>query len=455
MKVCPQRTFGGPTRSISAIFSRARQLRGEATWVIAGQTIGASGALVGVRLLTGILSPTTYGEFALGMTIATLLNQAIFGPLTNGVTRFYSPAVEKNDLGSYLHAARRLVAAATCIVIGLLAIGLGGCIISHRERWIPLLIATVSFAVLSGYNSLLSGVQNAARQRSVVALHQGFETWTRFLCAALLVIIFGDSSSLAMEGYTVGIITILISQAAFFRKRIGRRSGADHSLVWRRMIFSYSWPFCSWSIFTWAQLSSDRWALALFGTTSNVGLYAALYQIGAMPIALGTTMMAQLLAPIFFQRAGDGNDPDRNAAVHTLTFRITAAIVALTLVLVAVTAYFHHVIFRTFVSPAFSSVSSLMPWMVLSSGLFSAGQTLELSIMSQMRTRSLLAVKIVTSSLAVLLNLAGAHWFGISGVVAAEVFFAASYCGWVATIFRNVAHRVASLDAMRGIPCES
>jgi len=81
----------------------------EGFWIVLGQVMMVTGSLVGVRLLTELLSPSSYGELALGMTIATLVNQTILGPLGGGVTRFYAPAIEYGDLSGYLNAARKLV----------------------------------------------------------------------------------------------------------------------------------------------------------------------------------------------------------------------------------------------------------------------------------------------------------------------------------------------------------
>ena len=86
---------------------RFRRLFKEGIWIALGQVMAMLGLLVGVRLLTELLDPAAYGELALGMTLAILANQIIFGPLGGGVARFYAPAVEQGDLGSYLSAVRR------------------------------------------------------------------------------------------------------------------------------------------------------------------------------------------------------------------------------------------------------------------------------------------------------------------------------------------------------------
>src|SRR5688572_23523832 len=85
---------------------RLLSLSREGVWLVLGQVAAVAGSLVGIRLLTELLAPASYGELTLGLTIATLLNQTILGPLVNGVSRFYAPASEAAELNSLLKAVR-------------------------------------------------------------------------------------------------------------------------------------------------------------------------------------------------------------------------------------------------------------------------------------------------------------------------------------------------------------
>ena len=80
--------------------------------------MAVAGSLASVRLLTELLNPAQYGELALGMTLATLVNQVIMGPICSGTLRYYSIASEQNDLRAYWHAVGRL----TLWSIGIIAV---------------------------------------------------------------------------------------------------------------------------------------------------------------------------------------------------------------------------------------------------------------------------------------------------------------------------------------------
>lgn len=411
---------------------RFRRLSKEGFWVVLGQVIAVIGSLVGVRILTELLTPAAYGELALGMTVATLTHQTIIGPLSNGATRFYAPAQEQDDLGGYLCAVRRLVSSATAGIVFIIFLTVTGLLVAGQVVWVPMAVVALIFSIVSGYNSILSGIQNAARQRSIVAIHQGAESWLRFLFAAGLVLWLGNNSTVAMVGYAVAVLPVLVSQYVFFQKIVTNGgTGLDKEVTWREQIWKYSWPFSVWGVFTWAQQVSDRWALGLFATTQDVGLYAVLFMLGYSPILTVTGVMTQFLAPILYQRAGDGSDRRRNANVISLGFRLTGFVLGVTAVVFFMAHLFHNQIFRVLVAREYVAVSYLLPWMLLGGGVLAAGQTIALNLMSQMRTRDIMVAKIATALLGVLSNLAGAYWFGITGIVMAGVLISLLYFGWM------------------------
>jgi hypothetical protein len=61
--------------------------------------------------------------------------------------------------------------------------------------------------------------------------------------------------------------------------------------------------------------------------------------------------------------------------------------------------------------------------MVLSAGLFACGELLATVLMTGLRTKRLSTVKIVTALVGIGLNVAGAYWLGLRGVVFASLGF--------------------------------
>lgn len=403
------------------------------------------GSLVGVKLLTSLLTPDAYGELALGMTIATFVNQILFGPLGGGITRFYAPAVEQGDINGYIYAVKKLVLFATAIIVLLVVFSITGLIVAGQTQWIMITVSALVFAILSGYCANLIGILTAARQRSIVAMHQGIDPMLRSLIAAGLLLWLGITSTVAMVGYAIAALFILGSQLFFFQKyvltqTITLRAPED----WQAKILNYSWPLAFWGLFSWARLVSDRWALMLFSTTQDVGLYAVLYQLGFYPISLITGVAVQFLAPVFYQWAGDASDGRRTAKVNSVSWRLTGLTLAFTGVAFTATFLFHVQIFHIFVAKEYSPVSHLLPWLLLAGGVFAASQTMALNLMSQMKTHVMMVATITTSLLGVMLNFSGACWFGIEGIIFANVFFSILYSVWLAILSRRIVQTVVT-----------
>jgi O-antigen/teichoic acid export membrane protein len=411
-------------------------------WIALGQAAAVLGALVGVRILTGVLPPDAYGRLALGMTVATFVNQTVLGPLSSGATRFFAPAREAGTLGSYLIAVKDLLLRATGGVILIASVLCLGFVALGRAEWIGLGLAALCFALLSGYNGVLNGMQNAARQRAVVALHQGLASWARFLLAAGFVVWLGGRSTTAMLGYALAILIVLASQGWFFRRTLAsycdvRQRTPSHAHGWKTDLLAYAWPLAIWGIPTWARLASDRWALQMFSSTEDVGRYAVLYQLGCYPVMIVTSLMVQLVYPVFFQRAGDASDASRLQHVYRLNRRLTAGTLLLTAVVALLVYGLHDGIFRVLVASQYRAVSALLPGMVMAGGLYATGELAAVSLLSGMNTRALLAPKIVSAVAGVLLNVLGAAWWGTPGVVGAAVFAAGVYLVWVLLVIEH------------------
>lgn len=419
--------------------SRLRRLAKEGGWIVVGQIATVAGALVLVRVLTEYLGPEQYGQLALGLTVAGLVNQIVMGGIAAGIGRFYSIAAEKRDLGDYLHATRRLLAYATVAVVAIGLLLMASLYWSGYSQWIGLAAAALVFSVLSGYNNTLSGVQNAARQRAIVAFHGGLDAWLKILLAMGAVLWLGASSTAVVIGYACSSLLITVSQLIFLRRTIPRQH--IHTLnrqQWMHQMWAYSLPFSTWGVFTWMQQASDRWALQAFASTSDVGQYAVLFQLGFTPIALITGMAVSFLGPVLYQRAGDATDHARNANVHRLGWRMSHLSLIVTLLGFAITFALHERLFGLLVAPEYRGSSHLLPWVVLAGGIFAAGQMLALKLMSEMKSSTMTTAKIVTALIGILLNVIGAALAGMQGVIGALVAFSGIYFVWMAVLARRL-----------------
>jgi O-antigen/teichoic acid export membrane protein len=301
--------------------------------------------------------------------------------------------------------------------------------------------AALVFSVLSGYNSTLNGVQNAARQRAVVAFHGGIDAWLKILLGLGAMLSLGATSLALVIGYSCSSLLVMVSQL-FFLRRIFSQTGAPPGIKNRfvQQMWAYSWPFSAWGIFSWMQQVSDRWALQAFVSTADVGQYAVLFQIGYTPVALVTTMAMTFLGPILYQRAGDAMDCARNTHVHRLGWQMAIISLLVTFFGVIFAFVMHEWIFRLLAAASYRKFSYLLPWLVLAGGLFAAGQILALKLMSEMKSVKMVSAKIFTALLGLSFNIYGASEAGVPGVVSALVAFSLVYLAWMILLASKMPH---------------
>lgn len=410
--------------------------------MVIGQIATVAGSLVLVRVLTKYLSPSQYGELALGLTLAGLINQVVMGGVNAGINRFYSIAAEKQDLEGYLGGSRRLMGYATGVVLLMGLALLAGLWCWGYAQWMGLAVAVLIFSVLGGYNSALSGIQNAARQRAIVAFHGGFDAWLKIGLAVAVITWLGHSSTAVVIGYIFSTVIITLSQLVFLRRTIRVRKhnpAQDHE--WMRQMWLYSMPMTTWGAFTWMQQASDRWALQTYASTTEVGQYAVLFQLGYTPSAIAAGLVMNFLGSIIFQRAGDGTDPLRNANVHRISWQMAQLALAATVIGFALAFALHGWLFGWLVAAQYREISYLLPWMVMAGGLFAAGQALTLKLMSEMKSAEMTTAKISTALLGIIFNVIGAAYGGIQGVVAALIAFATLYFVWMAVLAMNLSKK--------------
>jgi len=288
----------------------------------------------------------------------------------------------------------------------------------------------------------MDGMQNAARQRVVVAWHDGLAPWLRFFTAVALISLLGAVSQVAMFGYGLASAVVLASQCLFFRRRIlvldKTQANLDEARTWGRKMYNYGWPFAMTGIFAWVHASSDRWALQTFATTKSVGFYAVLYQIGYYPISLFANMVTQLVTPVVFSLAGDGSDTTRMQKVRELNKNMVLATLGLTGVATLVAAILHRQIFALFVPSEYLGVSQFLPWMTCAGGVYAASQMAMLLILSGMNTKQIVSFRILGGVLGISLNVVGAWIWGLNGVVGAILIWAVFYLLWMLRLWSTL-----------------
>ena len=145
----------------------------EAAAVGAGQVMAALASIASIRILTELLRPEDFGKLAVAFTVAALPQLFVLSPIGMACVRYYAPSCEGGYVAAFVRSMLTLCGAGTLVLAVIGAAAWAGLLASGRSAWIPDLRAAMVYAWLGSVSSLLDGVQNAGRQRVIVALHQG------------------------------------------------------------------------------------------------------------------------------------------------------------------------------------------------------------------------------------------------------------------------------------------
>lgn len=450
------------------IFQKGKESGGEFAWVTIGQVVAVLGGLVGVRMLTELMSPEAYGELALGMTIATLFQQISFGPFGQATLRFYPPAREKNSVLDLEQDALQIGKLLATILVAVVAFVTGGLWISGRPDWATLFLIAFFFSLFQGVNNVVNGIQNAARYRIVVAWHKGAFEWLRFLVAAGLIWLLTGESWVALTGYVFAAAIICVSQFVLYWRKIrqpavqreraadvhsaevecavGNAGGGEMSVEerddgpenrdqdWGRRLWDYGSPFAIWGIFTWVHIASDRWALQAFSGQKAVGLYAVLYQLGFYPLTFVSSIVSKFISPILYEKAGDASSEERVRSAYKLNYWITGGTVLATVAATGGAYLLHPIVFQIFVGEEYRAASDLLPYMTLAGGLYATSQVVGLLLMSRAESKRLIVPKVATALIGGGLNVAGSYWYGVEGVILGLIAFSLINIAWTLSV---------------------
>jgi len=392
------------------------------------------GALVLVRVLTEYLEPDEYGQLALGLTIAGLVNQVVMGGVVAGIGRFYSIATEKGDLWGYLRATRRLLLIATLAVIGLGVILIAGLAATGLHHWLFLALAALVFSILTGYNSALNGIQNAARQRAIVALHGGMNAWLKIGLAVGFMLWFGTNSVAVVLGYALSAFFVTFSQLFFLKRLINRQGGScDHATneSWISQMWMFSWPMVAGGLFNWGYYASQRWALELFVSTAEVGKFYALTQIAYTPIVLAGSLFMSFMTPILYARVGDPRNHARVANVRLIVFRIAGIGLGATLLIAGIAVVTHDWVFRWLVAEQYREISALMPLIVIAAGLLQSSIALGTILATTNQTKLVLPLAICGQTIIIIANFLFAWEWGVNGLIMSMLGGAVLHFSWM------------------------
>ncbi|MBC8459599.1 MAG: lipopolysaccharide biosynthesis protein [Deltaproteobacteria bacterium] len=360
----------------------AFRLRYEALWVFIGQFGIAMGVLFGVKILTQVLDPLEFGRLALANTVVLLIGTNLFGPLGQGLMRFWSISQERNQVEEFVFTSNRYAGFLMLIMLGASLVSLSFLPFRRWDDWPVLIAISLIVGALTGYLGLRLSVFLAARKRKIVALVNTGTAFLNPLIALFFVILIVSDADCVMWGYFVAVLIMVCAVEYWYRKTLDHalRSSAPienpktESGSLGKEILTFSWPFCVWGIFGWIHQSCDRWSLQAFHGPDVVGAFSVIAVLAVYPLIFGANFLSNLFLPIAYDRAGNLTSSTSIQSANKVLYLMTAAYVIGASILILVFLFFHSEVVLLMSNVNYTEFSSLLPGLTAAWAFFYLGQ---------------------------------------------------------------------------------
>jgi O-antigen/teichoic acid export membrane protein len=139
-----------------------------------------------------------------------------------------------------------------------------------------------------------------------------------------------------------------------------------------------------------------------------------------MPVIIGMGALSTIYTPIIFKYS---DTIDAQIVVkRLLLFLIVAAFCG-----ALFSVQYGEKIIEAVVSTKYVSVASYLPWIILSSAIYSAGDIMAIMLMAQKKILNLTTIKISSSVMGLFLNGLGAYLYGLPGIIGASLLYGIFY----------------------------
>jgi len=391
----------------------------EFTWVVVGRLSSLLGSVILVKLLTHSLDLNEYTQITLGLTVCNFFTQVIMGALGQGIGRVYVDAAARSDFSSFKKALfninKIVILLYGCLITAALMVG----VLFDLQQWIPFALALILYSYVYGLNDIAAGLQNLARNRKQSVLAGLVEVVVKLSLIYGLMRVFDLSILTVVIIYVLASLIALVYQVRVFEMldTLPAKDADDkRSSDWRQKIFLIFTPAAFAGIFVWLQQASDKWALNYFHGSESVAQYTVVYQLGYAPFLIGMGVVMSLLTPVIYKTQ------QRLIMKKLLIFVL--GITALGMVFSM--AYFES-LFAFVVDIRYVAASKYLPFMLVSAGLFQAGEIVSSQMMGENRNNDIVKVKIMAACVNVVLNMLGAYLYGIPGIVGSMIVFGLVY----------------------------
>jgi len=396
-----------------------RQFLQQLSWAAFGQIATAVGLLVGIRLMTEYVPPSTYGNVTFLMSLTTFAYSLFSVPLFQAALRLY-PNVQISGEEELLRftvlelAKKAMVYTSVLIIMGGAAFGS----LTGNPRWFGLLLSAI--LVVDVLKMLETGLLNAARKQREFAFWNISETWGRPVCAIILINHFQASAGMIIFGYFCASALVFLYFRPKGRPTKGEASMGDMERQRHRVlvkdIYQYALPLVPSALVSGVNSLSDRYIIGGALGFEQLGIYAAASSLMIRPFIIACGVIEQSVRPIYFDSVASESSDSKFILRKWILFASGICVSGILLVV-----GLRHQIVNLVLAPKYRSIVDLLPWLALGYACYSISFIYENVLYAYKKTVVIFKINTFMSVITVFTTLIMIYTFGLLGAAMSVV----------------------------------
>lgn len=310
-------------------------------------------SLLGIFVITRILTPQEYGLYALALSLMSLCQSALFSWSDVGIKRFLERAVVR---GQVAVLAATVYSGLGVGAVVLVVLGCAGLAFSPNTPGIATLLVIGSAAVIARqFSQVAKSFQLAALARNRFLLMDCSENVISLAAGLALCWYAGMGAAGIMLGMLAGALVVVAYDVRSF---LGRLRGGLIDLRLQREVIGFAAPIAAVFFAEYIVASADRWLIEYFLGSHALGIYAVAYNVADRAVSAVFVALAVASYPLVMQAF----ERDGAHAARMQALRYAELLMALSLPAIGGFIVVSQRLAAIFTGPAYAAeVAPLMP----------------------------------------------------------------------------------------------
>lgn len=369
--------------------------------------------IVYIPIVSFFLSPAEFGKASLFLMLMSFSSQLFYGPVSNGINRFYYEAVEKSETDSFFSAIEKIILRISAIVflILLLLYEFSSILEDFSVLEMGLIYVVIVFF---GIYVLYNGVLGVQRQRPKQMVLEIFANMSKLLSIFLIFKLLFRSNVSVILSSLVSLVIAFFLLIYLLKYRFAKVTTKSSVSSFYSSIVKFAVPYALWAPFLTGYFMSDRFLIKHFMSLKDVGNYSIQYQLTFSSMQLLSALMTGFILPILLQQ----NVTDKSfAKKYALLIKLSLGFILIGLLGGVFLYYYGDVLLHLFLKKEYSISRFYLFSMTLSGGFYGATQILAIKQTLENKNRQLLYFNVSLSVFGLILNYFAIQTFGIDGLV--------------------------------------